>query len=107
MNDCYLTDHLQSKPELKELVKYSDKIVHCWKEFALHLPLSPYAANRVDVNNADVRNKCLEMFNIWLRQTHDSCWCQVASAFKMVELNEAAREIENKLGKYVATIYCS
>ena len=99
MHDYYLTDHLQSKPELKELVQYSDKIVKCWKELALYLPLSPEVVDTIDVNNVDVKNKCYEVFNIWLRQTCDSCWCQVASVFKMVKLNEAAREIENKLSK--------
>ena len=39
------------------------------------------------------------MFNTWLRQTCDPCWCQVANAFKMVKLNEAAREIKKKIGK--------
>ena len=59
----------------------------------------------VDTINANYPNnvteKCYEMFNTWLKQTHDPCWCQVADAFKMVKLHEAAREIERKLGIYV------
>ena len=92
------TDHQQSKPELKELVHYSDRVVTCWKQLALELSLSAEAVNIIDVNHVDVVNKCYDMFNTWLRQTCDPCWCQVANAFKMVKLNEAAREIETKLG---------
>ena len=97
-------DHKQSKPELKELVRYSDKIVTCWKQLALQLSLSPEAVNIIDVNHVDVNDKCYDMFNTWLRQTCDPCWCQVADAFKMVKLNEAAREIETKLGELAQVI---
>ena len=93
-----MSDHQRSKPELKELVLYSDKIVKCWNDFALQLSLSPEVVNRIDVNHIDVRNKCSNMFNTWLEMTPNSCWCQVVNAFKMVKLNEAAREIEKKFG---------
>ena len=95
----YCTDHQQSKPELKELVRYSDKIVTCWKQLALELSLSAEVVDRIDVNHVDVNNKCYEMFNTWLRQTCDPCWCQVANAFKMVKLYKIATEVENKFGK--------
>ena len=94
-----MTDHLQSKPQLKELVRYSDKIVTCWKQLALELSLSAEVVNKIDANHVHIIDKCYDMFNTWLEQTRDSCWCQVASAFKMVKLNEAAGEIENKFGK--------
>ena len=95
------TDHQQSKPELRELVRYSDKIVTCWKQLALELLLSPEVVDTIDADHPiHVNDKCYEMFNTWLRQTCDPCWCQVAGAFKMVKLYEAAREIESKLGIY-------
>ena len=94
-----MIDHQQSKPELKELVCYSDKIVTCWKQLALHLSLSSGVVDTIDVSHGDINDKCYHMFNTWLRQTCDSCWCQVASAFKMVKLNEAAGEIKKKFGK--------
>ena len=94
-----MTDHLQSKPQLKELVHYSDKIVTCWKQLALQLSLSPEVVDRIDVNHSDVNDKCYHMFSSWLKRTCDPCWCQVASAFKMVKLNEAAGEIKKKFGK--------
>ena len=53
----------------------------------------------ININHADVNDKCYDMFNTWLRQTCDSCWCQLANALKMVKLNEAAGEIEKKFGK--------
>ena len=96
-----MIDHQQSKPELKELVRYSDHIVTCWRELALELSLSSEAIDTINVKPVDVKDKCYDMFNTWLRQTCDPCWCQVANAFKMVKLNEAAREIENKFGTYV------
>ena len=95
---CTVTDHQQSKPELKELILYSGNTVKCWKQLALQLSLSPEVVDTIDVNHVDVNDKCYDMFSSWLRQTCDPCWCQVASAFKKVNLNEAAREIENKLG---------
>ena len=94
-----MTDHQKSKPGLRELVQYSDKIVTCWKQLALELSLSAEAVDTFNVNNGDVNDKCYDMFNTWLKQTYDPCWCQVASAFKMVKLNETAGEIEKKFGK--------
>ena len=94
-------DHLQSKPELKELVRYSDKIVTYWKQLALELSLSPETVNIIDANHVDVNGKCYDMFNTWLKQTCDPCWCQVADAFKMVKLNEVAREIKKKFGRCI------
>ena len=70
----------------------------CWKQLALELSLSAEVVNTIDVDHGSVNNKCYDMFNTWLRQTCDPCWCQVANAFKMVKLNEAAREIESKFG---------
>ena len=95
-----MTDHQQVKPELKELVYYSSKIVKCWRQLALHLSLSPEVVDTIDANQADVNEKCYDMFNTWLKQTCDPCWCQVAIAFKKVELNEIAGKIEKKFGKY-------
>ena len=93
------TGHQQSKPKLKELVRYSDKIVTCWEKVALELSLSAQEVDRINVDHSFVDKKCYDMFNTWLRQTCDPCWCQVVNAFKMVKLNEAAQEIETKLGK--------
>ena len=53
----------------------------------------------IDINHADVNDKCYDMFNTSLRQTCDPCWCQVASAFKMMKLNEAVGEIKNEFGR--------
>ena len=94
-----MSDHLQSKPELRELVHYSDKIVTCWKQLALQLSLSPEVVDIIDLDYNKVKDKCYGMFKSWLMRTCDPCWCQVASAFKMVKLNEAAGEIEKKFGK--------
>lgn len=95
-------DHLQSKPELKKLVRYSDKIVGCWKQLALELSLSPEVVDQINVNHADVNDKCYDMFREWLKRTCEPCWCQVAYAFKMVKLHEAAREMEKNFG----TVLC-
>ena len=54
----------------------------------------------IDVDNARVNDKCYDMFNTWLKRTCDPCWCKVANAFKMVNLHEAAKEIEAKFGRY-------
>ena len=94
-------DHQQSKPELKELVRYSRKIARVWKQLALELSLSAEDVDVIDINHDDVNDKCYEMFNTWLRQTCDPCWCQVANALKIVKLNEVAIAVENKLGKQV------
>ena len=94
-----MIDHQQSKPQLKELVRYSDKIVTCWRQLALELSLSVEVVNKIDADRVHITDKCYDMFNTWLEQTCDPCWCQVASAFKMVKLNEAAGEVERKFGK--------
>ena len=94
-----MTDHQQVKPELWELVHYSDKFVKCWKQLALNLSLSSHVVDAIDVNHVDVKDKCYDIFNTWLKQTCDPCWCQVANAFKKVELNEIAGKIEKKFGK--------
>lgn len=101
MNDILLIDHQQFKPDLKGLVRYSGKIVTCWKRLALELSLSAEVVDTINANHVDVNDKCYDMFNTWLRQTCDPCWCQVVRAFKMVQLLAAAREIENKFGKKI------
>ena len=94
-------DHQQSKPELRQLVHYSDKIVTCWKEVALELSLSTHEVDRINVDHSSVNKKCYDTFNTWLRQTCDPCWCQVANAFKTVGLNEVAREIKEIFGRWI------
>ena len=100
-NVATVADHQQSKPELKELVHYSDKIVTCWEKVALELSLSAHEVDRINVDHSFVNKKCHNMFNTWLNQTCDPCWCQVANAFKMVGLNEVAREIKEKFGRCI------
>ena len=96
-----MTDHQQSKPELRELVHYSDKLATCWRQLALELSLSPEDINIINANHNDIKNKCYYMFHTWLERTCDPCWCQVASAFEMVKLYAAAKEIEKKFGRQI------
>ena len=95
------TDHQQSKPELKELVRYSNRIVTCWKLVALELSLSAEDVDVIDVDHGDVIGKCYTIFNTWLKRTCDPCWCQVANALRIVNLDKDATEIEAKFGKFI------
>ena len=100
-----MTDHRQCKPQLKDLVHYSDKVVTCWKQLALQLSLSPQVVDIMDFDCSGINDKCYDMFSSWLKWTCDPCWCQVASAFRMVNLNEAAGEIEKKFGKRISELF--
>ena len=80
-------------------MRYSDNIVKCWKQLSLELSLPPEVVDKIDVDHIHITDKCYDMFNTWLERTCDPCWCLVASAFKMVKLNEAAGKIENKFSK--------
>ena len=51
-----MTDHQQSKPQLKVLVHYSDKVVTCWKQLALQLSLSPEVVDIIDLDRSDVND---------------------------------------------------
>ena len=68
-------------------------------QLALQLSLPPEAVSKIDVDRIHINDKCLYMFKTWLERTCDPCWCQVANAFKMVNLNTTAREIESKFGR--------
>ena len=70
----------------------------------MELSLSSAVIETIDVNHVCVKDKCYEMFNTWLKQTCDPCWCQVANAFKTVNLHEAAKEIETKFGGLLTTM---
>ena len=95
------TDHQQSKPELKELVRYSNRIAACWKQIALELSLSVNDVDVITVNHGDVNDKCYDMFKTWLERTCDPCWCQIANALRIVNLNKDAAEVEARLGKFI------
>ena len=59
--------------------------------------------NTININNAEVKEKCYHMFQIWLERTVNSCWCHFVAALKKVKLLEIASEVEQKFsysGKY-------
>jgi len=101
---CYAcTGHQKSNPTLKELFRYRDKISDRWKIVALELDLPREKVETIDTNNPRVQDKCYEMFSTWLRRSVDPkpCWCQIAFAFHMAELEALSKQIrEQYLSKY-------
>ena len=92
----FCVGHQKSKPNLKELVRYSAKISSCWKKVALELDLREEQVDTIDVNYSIVQEKCYRMFSTWLKMTADSecCWCRIASAFHMAELQAVSKQIK-------------
>ena len=82
-----------NKPTLQELITYSTKISHLWKEIAIQLGISKSNVFAIDADYQSVADKCYEMFIYWLKNTERSiCWCQFVEALCNVGLNQVAQE---------------
>ena len=88
-----------NKPTLKELMEYSDDISEHWKQIALNLYIPDRKVDTINVDNACVRDKCFNMFDIWLKRTTDPCWCHFIWALNNVELYKVAQKANKHLEK--------
>ena len=43
-----------------------------------------------------LKEKCYEMFQTWVQQTANPCWCQIIGALESVELFQLAMKIKCK-----------
>ena len=86
------------KPQIKELLEYSSKISHCWKQIATLLGIPYDEITTINIDNQNVENKCLDMFNKWLSRSSTSiCWCHFIQALNDVGLIDLAEETKKHL----------
>ena len=90
----------ENEPDLKELVKYSNKIADHWKIIALNLKGCEHRIAIIDKDNNNVELKCFEMFNTWLQSDISPCWCHFIQALQTTGLHKAAEEITLKYLKH-------
>ena len=82
----------QNKPELPNLIKYSNRIVRYWKEIAAVLGIQGDIA-AIDTDNSRAEEKCLDMFTTWLQRKVNPCWCHFIQALHVVGLDNVAEEV--------------
>ena len=88
----------KNKPELKDLVRFSDNISTCWKKVALHLNILKHKVDTIEMNHPNrVEDKCHEMLGFWLQTQISPCWCHFAEALSTVGLNDVAEEAKTYL----------
>ena len=89
------------RPALKLLNKYVRKDTsHKWHDLGLELlePEDEGMLNEIETNNPiDVSTCCKEMFQLWLRKSHNASWNQLIQALKEVELSNLAAKVEEML----------
>ena len=90
-----------SRPTLKELLKYKDKISCKWKHFAVCLGINEYQFDIIDHNNPnDMEGKCYDMLKNWL-QNEIPYWCHFIKASNAVNLDNVAKEAKQHVIKAV------
>ena len=87
----------KSRPELKDLIRYSSNIAAYWKDIALQLGIPEHHIMMIDIAHPHVRKKCLEMFETWLAISVNACWCHFKQALYDVGLDVVAEEAKRHL----------
>ena len=67
-----------------------------WEKLGLYLGLDPSTLETVKIDNRDVSNMKMGMFNRWLNATPDAAWSDVVSALNDMNQRHIAREIEQE-----------
>ena len=86
--------HQCSKPELKELCRYSERLLDCWRELALELGLPFETIKTLDIDCTRIQDKCRQMFDMWLERSSDPCWHEIVEALRMIRMSRLANSIE-------------
>ena len=88
----------EHKPELKELVMYSEPISLEWDRIGLRLEIPKEKINVIDVDKQhSVKGKCIKMFEAWLQITISPCWCHFIGALVDVRLYDVAEKAQKHL----------
>ena len=92
----YYIGHQRYKPQLKELLRYSDHMAPCWRHIALELDILDEVVEKINVDYPSVNDKCYGVFYTWLKRSTNNklCWCRIVNAFKMAGLVDVAEQIE-------------
>ena len=87
-----------NRPDLKNLLKFSDRISSHWKKIAIQLNIAQYKVNAIDMNNPNrIEDKCRDMLNHWLESQISPCWCHFVEALSIAGLNDVAEEAKSHL----------
>ena len=87
----------ENTAKLADLVKYSQKIEHCWQEIAFQMDIHKQEIDRIDPHHLCIQDKCCVMFTAWLKRTTSPCWCKFVQALYAVGLESIAEEAKMHL----------
>ena len=66
----------------------------CWTDLALELDLPSKIIDKLDIDYILIRNKCRQMFDMWLERSPDPCWHEIVEALRMIKMSRLANSIE-------------
>ena len=87
----------ENTAKLADLVKYSQKIEHCWQEIAFQMYIHKQEIDRIDPHHLCIQDTCCVMFTAWLKRTTSPCWCKFVQALYAVGLESIAEEAKMHL----------
>ena len=73
----------ESTLKLADLVKYSQKIEHHWREIAFQMDVRKEEVDIIDTDHLYIQDKCCVMFTAWLKRTTSPCWCKFMQALSV------------------------
>ena len=87
-----------NKPDFRDLMPFSEKIIQQWKEIAIQLGISHNEVDIIDLNHQrSMQDKCYDLFITWLKLIKSPCWCHFIQALYAVKLNNVVEEAKKHL----------
>ena len=83
----------KTKPNLSELLTYSNSWSTQWKNIGIKLGLSPPNLDEIFMNGKFVSDYCREMLIKWTRTSPNACYCKLVTALDELILKEAAYKV--------------
>ena len=76
-------------PSLKDLAyEVIPSVCPKWKNLAILLRLEMITMDMIEANHRSVRDCCLEMFDVWLRQDDTASWSKLVAALRHPAMSE-------------------
>ena len=85
-HDCY-------EPKLAELMENHAELSSHWKSIACKLQILEHEIEVIKIDHNNFKDRCREMFKMWLQRTARPCWCHYVEALRAVNLHNLAQKL--------------
>ena len=89
----------QNRPTMQKLSRYIEDMTPSYQTIGLELgvPFATLKIIRNDPNMPDLRDKCLEMLHVWLKNDISATWKKLCDALQEAEMRVLADQIKSSL----------